>query len=655
MEEASEALTKQDIVSMFDEYEKDDFVSGSKPYTALLNAESAIDNEFERKRIENTIQDLAKEKGCPKQTFTNMLRAAKAARRGSGQPKSAGFTGLPVLLGGNPPNYGPYICTDDKISLYDPISGQTTVVCSHPVFPTRRYVNIETGSELLDLSFRRDGRWKTKKMIPRQMIAQARQIPQLSEFGISVTSENAKEMVKYLNEMDDLNRMYIPRTETISRLGWVEGRGFSPYIKDVAYDCIGKFGDAYAAVHRAGNFDEWKNLVTRIRAENKNKAAQIVMAASVASVILKWTCNQPFIVHLWSTESGTGKTIALMLAASVWADPASGRYMKSLNSTHVAFEQLAAFSNNLPLCLDELQTIQKSSDFDDIIYMLCEGTGRARSTKNLGVREQTHWLNTIITNGEQPITNESKGGAINRVVSLETTGLVFPGEAADLGRIAETLAANYGFAGEMVVKAIFEEPDLKDKITQQYKKLVGELIKNATGKQANYGAALLTADWLLDYVVLHDRAHRLQLEDIAAYLATPDMVDMNLRAKDWLEDFVVSYDTNFRREGESTDADLNKPIYGIKLKDGTVCIIPSVLRRYMRENKYDYTAFLKWCQENGYIDTYYRKNGDMHWGKPIELFGTGKIMKAICFLPKTFQTVDGEGAVEVPTPPDSPF
>jgi hypothetical protein len=654
MDEANVALTAEDIVSMFDEYTKEDFISGDEPYNVLLDATAAIENELDRKRIENTIQELAKKKGCSKQTFGETLRAAKAARRGSARKAPAGFTGIEDYLDGNFPDYGAYSCSDRGVMLYDPSNGQTTVVCSHPVFPTRRYVNIETGSELIDLSFRRDGRWKTKTMIAKQTIAQARQIAQLSEFGISVTSENAKDMVKYLSAIDDLNREYIPRTETISRLGWVEGRGFSPYIEGVAYDCGGKFGDAYKAVHSAGSFEEWKSLVTRIRAENTNKAAQIVMAASVASVILKWTCNQPFMVHLWSTESGTGKTIALMLAASVWADPASGRYVKSLNSTNVAFEQLAAFSNNLPLCLDELQTIQRNSDFDDIIYMLCEGTGRARSTKNLGVREHTHWLNTIITNGEQPITNESKGGAINRVVSLETTGLVFPGEAADLGRIAETLAANYGFAGEMIVKRIFEEPELKEKISLQYRALVRELIRTATGKQANYGAALLTADWLLDYIVMKD-GHRLKTEDVAAFLATPDMVDMNLRAKDWLEDFVVSCATNFRKEGESPDLDLNKQIYGMKMKDGTVCIIPSILRRQMRENKFDYTAFMKWCQEKGFIDTYHNRNGDTHWGKPVEIFGTGKIMKAIHFLPKTFETVEEQGPEAVCEPPDFPF
>ena len=654
MAEANGALCREDIEEQFAEYSREDFVQETAPYIKLLTAMDAIDDDLECKRIENTVRELAKKKGCSKDDFNEMLRAARANQRKDGRKISMGFTGIEEYLGGKIPIYGEYTCTDAGVTLYDPIKGQTTNVCSHPLFPTRRYINIETGSELIDLRFRRDGQWKIQPMIARQIIAQAKLIPQLSEFGISVTSENAKDLVKYLSRVDDLNRDYIPKTETVGRLGWVEGRGFSPYIKDVAYDSGGKFGSAYAAVHSAGSFDEWKNLVTWIRKENKCKAAQIVMAASVASVILKWTCNQPFMVHLWSTESGTGKTIALKLAASVWADPDNGQYVKSLNSTSVAFEQLAAFSNNLPLCLDELQTIQRNSDFDDIIYMLCEGTGRARSTKNLGIREQTHWLNTIITNGEQPITNESKGGAINRVVSLETTGLIFPGAVEDLGRIADTLAANYGFAGKEIVKAIAETEGLKEKITQQYQWFVKQLIRTATGKQANYGAALLTADWLLDAFVMKD-GYRLTVEDVAAYLATPDMVDMNLKAKDWLEDFVASYDTNFLHEGESDRVDLNKAMFGVKMNDGTVYFIPCSLRKAMRENKYDYSAFMKWCQEKGFIDTYHKRNGDTHWGKPVDVFGTGKILKVIHFLPRTFQHVDLKGSEAVQAPPEIPF
>ena len=88
--------------------------------------------------------------------------------------------------------------------------------------------------------------------------------------------------------------------------------------------------------------------------------ARIILAASFASVLLEPLNCLPFFVHLWGVDSGTGKTVALMVAASVWGDPAVGSYIKTFDGTVVGQEKTAAFLNNLPLCLDELQLAKDS-------------------------------------------------------------------------------------------------------------------------------------------------------------------------------------------------------------------------------------------------------------------------------------------------------
>lgn len=641
----SERLTNDEIREAFECYGKEDYLTSEDPYMVLVETTRAIKDELVKQRIINTVRLMAKETGCPNTTFNGLLKAAMTGTgKDTSQQAGGGFSGIEMLLSGKHPDYGQYSCSDQGVWLFDQISNQKVMICSHPVFPTRRYTNIETGSELLDLSYRQDGQWKTRPMIPRQTIAQARQLAGLSEFGIGVTSENAKDMVKYLSTMDDLNRSIIPRADTISRLGWVEGRGFSPYISDVAYDSAGKFDDAYAAVHKAGFFDVWLNTVKDIRARNTTKVPQIFMAASVASVILKWTCNQPFMVHVWSTKSGSGKTVSLMLAASIWADPSLGRYIRSMDATNVAFEQLATFCNNMPLCLDELQTIQKNKDFDDIIYMLCEGTGRARSTKNLGVREQSHWLNTILTNGEMPIVDDSRGGAINRVISLEASGLLFPGTEDDLGPLAEMLRCNYGFAGEMIVNAIAQDNSWTERISQEYRKNVNILLKKATGKQANYGAALLAADWLFDQLVVHD-GRVLQADDILPYLATPEMVDMNLRARDWVIGYIASNVRNLwiERDGQFMGDVPPINLIGKRGKDGNIYILQNQLKAAMKASKLDFIAFMRWCNDHGYIKTYHKSATDRHWGIPQDFPGVGKSANAICFKQEMFKAVDSQG------------
>ena len=85
--------------------------------------------------------------------------------------------------------------------------------------------------------------------------------------------------------------------------------------------------------------------------------ARVILAASFASPLLEVLGALPFFVHLWGVDSGTGKTVALMLAASVWGDPAVGAYIKTFDATVVGHEKTAAFLNHLPLCLDELQSL----------------------------------------------------------------------------------------------------------------------------------------------------------------------------------------------------------------------------------------------------------------------------------------------------------
>ena len=82
-------------------------------------------------------------------------------------------------------------------------------------------------------------------------------------------------------------------------------------------------------------------------------------------------CALPFFVHLWGGTE-VGKTVGLMLAASVWANPEVGRYIHTFNSTAVGREKSAAFVNSLPLILDELQIVADRKTFDKDIMLLAD-------------------------------------------------------------------------------------------------------------------------------------------------------------------------------------------------------------------------------------------------------------------------------------------
>ena len=145
------------------------------------------------------------------------------------------------------------------------------------------------------------------------------------------------------------------------------------------------------------------------------------MASSFASVLVKIFQINPFVVHLWG-KSSNGKTVAQMICASIWGNPAKGKLLSSLDSTKVASERLCNFLRNMPLILDELQiTKTKYKTYDTLIYELTEGKGRDRGTVDGGLTETTEWDNIIIVSGEEPITNSSsKEGVKNRVIEMNS-------------------------------------------------------------------------------------------------------------------------------------------------------------------------------------------------------------------------------------------
>ena len=653
-----EQLDNKTIRESISGYNAEEILSG-KSFELM----EAADDELTRERILSALRERAVAVGIKKGDFDALAKAAKndMKRKAAEEKKAAqkaknaqdlknaesqgALEGLAEMMtDGVAPDFGSYICTDRCVLAQGP-QGQVYEIIGHPLFPTTRYVNIESGSELIDLSYKMDGRWKKVRLIDRKVISQSKSITALSEYGLDITSENARDVVMYLAEMDRRNRDHIVKKETVNHLGWADGRGFSPYIKGVEYDSGGKFADAYAAVHEKGSFEVWKETAAKIMTDPVCLPARIVLAASVASVLLKWTSNQPFIVHLWSSESGTGKTISCMLAASVWADPTIGRYMRSMNATKVANEQLAGFCNNLPLILDELQTVQKNTDFDDIIYMLAEGTGKARGARDGGLREQSRWLNTIIMNGEQPISADSRAGAVNRVISIEADGEIIPGGKEGMSDFADTLRENYGHAGKMLIDRIQTVDKFDELIRTAYNHNMKKLAQEVTGKQANYGAALLVGDAMLCTIIFGNQFKPLRAKDILPYLATAEMVDTNEKVKEWLVGWVVQNVARFRDDRESEQAEIKGPVYGRIAVTGDVMILKSVLSEQMNAKGWVPTAFMRWCDKKGFITTNHSE-ANRHWDVWASIPGVMQsspvyYFRAVMFADQGKQTDEG--------------
>ncbi len=568
-------------------YTKEDFIDGTAPFEEVY---AKRDNPFELERAKNKMSEVALAVGIKnfKKLFEGYCKTMKKVRDPDYVDNASDFEGQELEL-----NTGTWIADDAGITM-DTYNGEV-VACVHPILPIKRLVNIDTGIEKLELAFRKGKQWR-KMIFDRRQIASASSIVGLSDYGVAVTSENAKYLVQYLHDVENLNYDKIPESSSVSRLGWIGEEGFAPYVENLVFDGDIAFKHFFESVGTRGSFEKWKEAVKTIRAEG-NVPAKILVAASFASVLVG-PCNcLPFFVHLWGgTESG--KTVGLMLAASVWANPEMGKYIHTFNSTAVAQELSASFVNSLPLILDELQIVKDKKDFDQLIYQLSEGVGRNRGQKSGGLQRTGTWNNCIITTGEQPISNShSGGGAINRIIeiSCEDTKIF-----KDPAGLVEVIRKNYGHAGKLFVDALMEERRMDlAKATQKglYKELTETEI---TEKQALAASLILTADALIDDLIFKD-GNGLAVKEVAQFLSTHEEVSVNLKAYEWLMEWLAQNSARFDEEQEKMP-----DIWG-KISYGSAAVIRSVFNKACTENGFNPTAFLAWLKRNDKLEL--QKNG----------------------------------------------
>lgn len=535
----------------------------------------------------------AKEVGFGVTNYNKALKAYKreyqSAIRRKGIANVTAFRAQPLKL-----ECGNWMCKDDGIYRINS-DGDVEYACAHPIMPVRRLRNIDTGEERMELAYARGGRWKTI-IVDKMTISTARAITSLSALGISVTSSTASTLVDYLNDLENRNYDTIPESKAIGRLGYIPGEGFSPYVDNLVFDGDTSFRNLYASVRQCGSFNVWVETAQECR--RGSVTARILLAASFASPLLSIVGSLSFFVHLWGVDSGTGKTVGLMLAASVWGDPALGSYTQTFNATQVGQERTAAFLNHLPYCIDELQLTKDSrgrSNYD--VYQLAQGVGRARGRKNGGIDAAPTWSCCFLTTGESPIVSDSAGaGAVNRVIDIECTA----GSAVvkDGPKIANSLKQNYGFAGQSFIAHLYESEEVQAVVREIYSDYYKQLCQgDSTEKQAMAAAAILTADYLATHWIFKDDGLELTVDDIRRFLASREAVSLGSRGYDYMCDWVATNVNHFNRDMGAAMGET----YGT-LENNIAYVIPSVFRSALKEAGYSDGAVLSYLRSKRLID-----------------------------------------------------
>lgn len=566
-------------------YTRDDYLTSTEPFEYLY---AHKENKFELKQLLGRMSAQAQTVGV-----RNLAALFKAYLETVSESVAPGFnrtdfTGQALEL-----DCGGWTATDTGIYGTDKM-GFEVVACYHPIMPVQRLVNVDTREHKVMLAYRLSRRWDIV-IVDRNVISDSRSIIGLSKYGIMVNSETGKALVRYLADVEQLNYDLIPEVSSVGRLGWIEEYGFSPYEEELVFDGEETYRTRFKSIQEHGSREAWLDCARAVRSGKTpgNVIARIVLAASFASVLVGPCRCLPFFVHLWG-GSETGKSLSLVLAASVWANPEIGVYIQTFNATEVGKELGAAFCNSLPLIIDELQLVKDNrKDFDRMIYQLSEGVGRARGRKQGGLQKTPTWRNCVITTGEFPIISANSGeGAVNRTIEVDCHDTKLFDEPK---KTATSLYANYGFAGREFVDHLME-----DGVIERVQKLQEDLQKaiktgDTMDKQTASAALILAADRLSEEWIFQDGV-LLQPDDIRPYLVSKETVNQNARALQYLYDFI-----NINQSRFSPGADAHQGEVWGDLDDDYAYIIRSKFDQILQDEGYNASAFLGWAKNNNLI------------------------------------------------------
>lgn len=624
----------------------DDFENTDEPWNWLAEQKRKDPRRF--KRILNKVKSLADK--VKYKTFMSTWKDYDKFKD-NGEPVDRSQNVLSFAGQDTKLRCGEYLC-DEFGGIYrqSEVYGRIDI-CSHPIAPVKRIVSVDNGKAKIELAFCRgkDG-WKSL-IVPKTVVASAQKIIDLADQNISVTSENARELVKYLSSIESMNYDDLPTQLSTSHLGWLPNGEFAPYAEDVVYDGNSEeYMRIFNNFTACGDEKKWMKIARAVRS-GKSVAARIALATSFAAPLVKFCGDLPFIVHLWG-ETGCGKTVALLLAASVWCKPDRGSgYIKTLGDTKNAQEIFAAFCQNTPVLFDELQLVAEYKTYDDMIYKLCQGTSKGRATRDGGLRRQNMWSNCFLTTGETPILQAaSGGGAYNRCIEVKYGGQELFGDQQFASEVAETVKENYGFAGKKFVEAV-QKPGVIEALKANFEKFKNKLLEDQTKepKQAIAAATILVADLLADAVLFRD-GKCITVDEMKSYLVNSSEINVNQRCYQYLINWVGENRAHFEDDAEDRGGRWGK-------RDGNyICISKNKFDEALLAGGFRSRAFLEWCkQQELSVYEYYGPNDKNNRLTTRTSFGLGSVTCAKIKLPNVPDSLTENDRYTVVNDDDMPF
>ena len=317
----------------------------------------------------------------------------------------------------------------------------------------------------------------------------------LSE-GLTITPAGKTKLSTYLMSCNPTARVLC-----VNKTGWYQNAFVFPdSIIGKTEDKISfqteSFNNVYAT---AGSLEQWRENIGKYCSGNNRLI--FAVSAAFASALLDKSGIESGGFHFVGGSS-CGKSTILRVAASVWGDE---NYLRTWRATDNGLEGIAALHNDSLLVLDELGQVDPAKA-GEIAYMLGNGGGKTRSTRNGNARNALSWRLLYLSSGEKDLNDcaveskkKVKAGQEVRLLNIPAVPLEgehfgafeYLHDFGNGGAFAEYLnrqvKSYYGTPARAFIKSITEEnqEELNKHIREKLNMLKEGLNEDITGNEAD--------------------------------------------------------------------------------------------------------------------------------------------------------------------------
>lgn len=388
-------------------------------------------------------------------------------------------------------------CLTDKHLLYIGGEGDPVVVSGRiEVIARTRDNNSQNWGKLL--TFADSDGIKKEIAMPNTMFAgdyQELRVLLLSE-GLDITPAGKSKLITYLMSCNPADRVLC-----VNKTGWYKNAFIFPdSIVGKTDDKISFQTEVFNNVYTtAGSLEDWRENISKYCSGNSRLV--FAVSAAFAGALLYKSGLESGGFHFVGGSS-CGKSTILRVAASVWGGE---NYLRTWRATDNGLEGVAAMHNDSLLILDELGQVD-STKAGDIAYMLGNGGGKTRATRNGSARNILSWRLLYLSSGEKDLTDcaaeskkKVKAGQEIRLLNIPATPIERESFGAfeclhgfdNGGAFAEYLNQQvknyYGIPARAFIKSITEEDpeDLKKAINEKTERVKQALIDGIASDDAD--------------------------------------------------------------------------------------------------------------------------------------------------------------------------